>query len=201
MKIHSKKGQTEDLFSDLIISLIIIAITISAVGVEQILEKRNATAKSANDLTGLYKADVLTLLRNPMPQYLFETNPRLRDSGITFGEMLGIIADSNREINPWIFSKQIPPHYSGNYGMVNTDSKECTQWMREAIDSRLGFMWQLGIYNAAGNEVLWCSSYKNLRFFDERYAGSGMLKGCKVIPIKLPTEKGSFATMKWGVCS
>lgn len=201
MGINSKKGQTEDLFSDLIISLIIIGITIGAVGVEQIFEKRNSAAKSTNDLTEVYEADILALLRSPMPQYLFETNPQLRDSGVTFGEMLGIIADNDRENKPWIFSVQIPPLYSGNYGMVSTDSKECNEGFRDAIGSRLGFMWQLGIYNEAGSEVLWCSSYKNLKFFDERLAGSGMLKGCKVFPIKIPTEKGDSSTMKWGVCS
>ncbi|MDI6738042.1 MAG: hypothetical protein QME12_06030 [Nanoarchaeota archaeon] len=200
MGINSKKGQTEDIFSDLIISLIIIGITIGAVGVGQIFEKRNSAAKSTNDLTELYGADILTLLRSPMPHYLFETNPLLKDKGITFGKMLGIIADNDRENNPWIFSKQIPPAYSGNYGMVSTDSKECTQRLREAIDSRLEFMWQLGIYNDAGSEELRCSSYKNVMFFDERYAGSGMYKGCKVFNIKVPTKNGKTATMKWGVC-
>jgi len=68
MKIKSKKGQTEDIFADLVISLILIAVTIAAIKWGEGSMKDSITLKQTREISSQHAIDMLSLMRMPLTE-------------------------------------------------------------------------------------------------------------------------------------
>jgi len=209
MKIKSKKGQTEDIFADFMIAVILIAIAIGTIGVKNIMDKKTIPVKTANELGELYRIDMITLMRTQVEYEYFTSGnyeqgdvnyPLLSKLGVSYGQALGIIADGKKEKNPWLFSVQGRGFGSGDYGFVAQNGNKCTAKLRDAINSHIPYLWQLRMTDESGKQLFWCSSYNNEELVNSRYAGKGFFAGCKLFNIKIPGESGNTATAEWGVC-
>ncbi|HII15113.1 MAG TPA: hypothetical protein HA362_02265 [Nanoarchaeota archaeon] len=191
MKTNRKKGQTEDIFADLVIALILIVATIAIIATKEYFQGNSVPVKTQKDVTGLYGTDIVTLMRTPVPEfYLRDTI--WRESEVKFGEMLAIIGEGNKEKYPWVFSKQIAG-FSPNYGFVVQEGGKCTASFEEALGIYMRFLWQVALYNDKGEQVFWCSP-KGVKFTNERDPY------CQLIRTKLPTETGNTITAEIGVC-
>jgi len=209
MKIKNKKGQTEDIFADFMIAVILIAIAIGTIGVKNVMDKKTIPIATANELGELYKIDIITLMRTQVEYGYFTSSdyeqdvvnyPLLSKLGVTYGQVLGIIADGEKDNNPWLFSVQDRGFGSGDYGFVAQSGNECTAKFREAINSHITYLWQMNIKDESGKQLFWCSSYNNEELVNSRYAGKGFFAGCRLFNIKIPQESGKTATAEWGVC-
>lgn len=204
-RIHGKKGQTEDLFSDLIISLIIIAITIVTITASESVKEHKIEPKQMNDMAGLYTLDAVTLMRTPIPiisSYLRDSSWARYSVPVTVGEMLGIIADGNKEIYPWVFSA---PPFGTDVGFAKTsDITKCTQNFYDFLESRLPFVWEIAMYDDTGKQVFICTPLPGYSRILNRNSKSllvgGGFRGCKVSDINLPTDSGKTVRVEVGLC-
>lgn len=95
---------------------------------------------TANELGELYKIDMITLMRTQVEYGYFTSSdyeqditnyPLLSKLGVTYGQVLGIIADGKKDKNPWLFSVQGMGFGSGDYGFVAQNGNECTAKFRK----------------------------------------------------------------------
>ncbi|MDD4877807.1 MAG: hypothetical protein PHO02_02095 [Candidatus Nanoarchaeia archaeon] len=204
-KINGKKGQTEDLFADLIISIIIIAITMGIIALSEFNQKKEIEPKQMNDMAGLYMLDAMTLVRTPiLDSYLRDSAWFEKSIPVNVGEMLGIIADGNKELYPWVFSQ---PPFGTDAGFAKTsDSTKCTKNFYDFLESRLPFVWQIAMYDDTGKEVFICTPrYEHAKIIEKRQRNpelfvEGGFRGCEISDIKLPTDSGKTVTLEVGLC-
>lgn len=202
-RIHGKKGQTEDIFSDLIISLIIIAITIATITASEKVKEHKIEPKQMNDMAGLYILDAVTLMRTPiLDSYLRDSAWIGSSTPVTVGEMLGIIADGNKELYPWVFSQ---PPFGTDAGFAKTsDITKCTQNFYDFLESRLPFVWEIAMYDSTGKQVFICTPLPGysriLNKNSKSLLVSGGFRGCKVSDINLPTDSGKTVRVEVGLC-
>lgn len=202
-RINGKKGQTEDLFSDLIISLIIITITIVTITASEKIKELKIEPKQMNDIAGLYTLDAVTLMRTPITYSNLRESTWYRNSvPVTVGEILGIIADGNKELYPWVFSA---PPFETDAGFAKTsDSTKCTQHFYDFLESRLPFIWEFAMYDDTGKQVFICTPLPGYGRLTNRNANSllvgGGFRGCKVSDINLPTDNGKTVRVEVGLC-
>lgn len=202
-RIHGKKGQTEDIFSDLIISLIIIAITIATITASEKVKEHKIEPKQMNDMAGLYMLDAVTLMRTPiLPNFMRESTWGRNSIPVSVGEMLSIIADGNKELYPWVFSA---PPFGTDVGFAKTnDVTKCTQNFYDFLESRLPFVWEIAMYDDTGKQVFICTPLPGYSRILNKNSKSllvdGGFRGCKVSDINLPTDSGKTVRVEVGLC-
>lgn len=198
-----RKGQTEDIFSDFLISLVLIVITIGVISFMESGREAAVEIRQGADIAKVYGIDVITTMRAPIPpNYIEESKWWRTDTEITLGEMLGIIADKNESANPWVFSKE-PFGKDTGFAMTD-DSGRCTQNFYNLLESKFPFVWQLSLYNEQGNEIFRCTPlYANTKIFvknDSEVIVGGGFRSCKLIRINIPTEQGNTTAAEVGLC-
>lgn len=217
MKLKSKKGQTEDIFADLVISLILIAATIAAIKWGESSMKDSITLKQTREISSQHAIDMLSLMRMPLTEAELAGWNMYEE--MTFGEIFAIMSDGNRERYPWVFSALVGNRRESS---LNT----CTREFEDMIAKRIKSAWQVAVYDSEGKEKMFCSSggirfavedgtkhtssmaatgggISEMRYYQTKHGEqSAMLnpEECAFFSQNIPAESGKAAVVEMGVC-
>lgn len=136
-----KKGQTEDIFGDLMFAIILIIITVGIISTHGESRETSVKTLAVSGMSSLRNIDLITLLRSPVNSPLLDANGY---KGARFSDLFEIAArnypDKKQEYG-WIFGK-----------LFRTDMVAggifCTDEFIGMMTQRLGYrLWSFNVYD------------------------------------------------------
>lgn len=139
-----KKGQSEDIFNDLIPAVILIIATIVIIAINGLYEERNISGISESDLASLRRIDLVTYMRMPVKDYG------------SFSELImGLSAGDDMSI---ALTNSVDPYKC---------SDELAAVLRKNIGKNYG-QWSLRAFNRVSGEIFF-ECYSDDDFFIDAY--------------------------------
>ncbi len=150
MKKKNKKGQTEDIFADLLIAIILIVIAVIIIGAKKGEHLTSTNSILSSEKNELKEIDLLTLLRSPAFQHNVEAEGLSKIETFNFAELFSAIASNYPNENmeySWLFDDLID------------EGLTCESELNELIAETLGYSnWNLYLYRNQGKKVFECEN-------------------------------------------
>lgn len=138
-----KRGQSEDIFNDLIPALILIIVTVVIIAINSYSETSQISSISENDFASLHRLDLITYMRMPASIY---------DS---FAEYLLELDSGNEQARH--FTKGVNPY-------------ECTSGLEEELRYKISYsQWSLRAFDSVSGDLIF-SCFSDNDFFTDAYS-------------------------------
>lgn len=156
-----RKGQTEDIFADFMIAMVIIIITLVTVAVYEKSIEKSTTAMAASGMAALEELDLITKLRAPLMDEQLLQNPKYQS--MSFAEVMAAISEGNEEKYPEIFGEEGLAVKRGNTYYCTERFKDLLlkQRVHQRFDEEL---WPtIRVYDNENKKIFECAKVSDIR--------------------------------------